>query len=204
MKFSRNDFISCLITGLTAGIISWRITAFLDINLILNLPIWSLVFIIPILWIVGVKLGYFLGQWFNFFNRLGKFAAVGFTSFTVDMMTLNLLFFIFGITTGVAYPIFKTISFSIAIAHSYIWNRYWVFGSSEYNPVGPELLKFIGVVAVGLIINVSVSSFVASIIGPHFGLSLHAWANISAISGAAAALLSSFIGFGSVVFKNKL
>src|SRR3989344_992981 len=87
--------------------------------------------VVPVLWILGVNLGYFLGRWVVFFNQFGKFAAVGFTNAAVDFGILNLLIAYYGIVSGLGFSLFKATSFVVAVAHSYLWNKFWVFSSEN-------------------------------------------------------------------------
>src|SRR3990167_3319497 len=220
MRFTKKDLIFSVFTGAGTGLVVWRILDFLKIP-----PIhlgerticgiiscfieyyffigWEwLVIFIPILWILGVGLGYFLGRWFSFFNQFGKFAAIGFTNAAVDFGVLNYLIYITGITGGQHYSLFKAVSFLVALINSYILNKFWAF-SAGHDGVGKmEFVKFAGVAVVAALINVSVASYVVNFIDPLFNFTPAVWANIVAIIGSASALIFSFIGFKLLVFKN--
>ena len=158
--------------------------------------------LMPVFWILGINLGYFLGQWFAFFNQFGKFAAIGFTNAAVDFGILNLLIFYSGAAAGVSFSIFKGISFLVAIIHSYFWNKYWTFEAGRSGVSGQEFSKFFAVTLTALLINVAVASVVVNVIGIQFGLSAEVWANVGAVAGSAVALVASFVGFKMFVFKN--
>ncbi len=160
-----------------------------------------LVVLVPILWILGVNLGYFLGRWFRFFNQFGKFAAIGFTNAAVDFGILNLLIFYSGVASGVLFPVFKGLSFAAAATHSYFWNKYWAFEAGKSGVSGQEFFKFFGVTVLAGLINVLVASTVVNLVGPQFGLSNEAWANVGAVVGSAVALAASFVGFKVFVFR---
>ncbi len=195
---SSRDIGYAFITGLTAGIIAWMVLTFLQSSLPYGLaPAW-LVLVIPVLWILGVQLGYVLGMWFGFFDQFGKYVAIGFTNFAVDAGVLNLLLSLTHATAGPGYVIQKSVSFLIAVTHSYYWNRRWAFQSSQSDTKG-EFTKFMIVNLVALVVNVGVAFAVLHV--PHTN-SAEVWANISAIAGSGAALIFSFIGFKLVVFKN--
>lgn len=164
---------------------------------------------IPILWICGVNLGYFLGRWINFFNQFGKFAAIGFTNAAVDFGVLNLLIANTGTTAGAWYSVFKAVSFISAIIPSYFWNKHWAFSSKSSPSAGSgsssggvfEFAKFISVAVVSILINNGVASFIVNFIDPVLGLDLRVWANIGAVAGSAVALAFSFAGFKLAVFR---
>ncbi len=200
MNFTKKDFVSSIITGLTAGLLGWWILVFSGVPGFFGFSHAILVIGVPVVWIIGVRLGYFLSRWIVFFNQFGKFAAVGFTNFAVDAGVLDGLLFLADITKGPKYTIFKLVSFIIALTHSYFWNRFWVFGSVNQSRT-MEFGKF-AVVAVGsAIINVSAASIVVNLINPQFGLDPNAWANVGSVVGSAVALILSFIGFKIGVFK---
>jgi len=203
MKFTKKDLIFSIVTGLLTGFVIWRIAGFLNFPTFYNLSYaWFLV-IVPVLWIFGVNLGYFLGRWFNFFNQFGRFAAIGFTNGAVDFGILNILIASSGIATGGMFTLFKAISFLVAMVHSYGWNKFWVFGAGKSQGGKTEFLKFFSVALVTIIVNVGVASFVVNGINPFFGLDPNAWANVGAAVGSAFGLVFSFVGFRIVVFKKK-
>src|SRR3989338_1074793 len=104
--FNKKDALYSIITGFTAGFLAWRIFAFLNISNFYFLPGAWLTVLIPVLWILGVNLGYFLGRWMPFFNQFGRFVAVGFTNAAVDFGVLNLQIGYTGIESGYQYSIF--------------------------------------------------------------------------------------------------
>lgn len=201
MRFSKKDLIFSLATGFYTGFIVWRIFDFLNIPTYKTISFSWLIIIVPILWILGVNLGYFLGKWFNFFNQFGKFAAIGFTNAAVDFGVLNLLIFYSGTAVGILFSVFKGISFFAAALHSYFWNKYWAFDAGDGGLKGYEFFKFFGVTIFAALINIVIASIVVNIIGPQLGLSEEVWANIGAVIGSAVALVASFTGFKTVVFK---
>lgn len=200
-SLTKVDWGSALVTGLTTGIIGWRILVFLGARLPMGMHPVYLVIIVPILWLMGVQLGYFLGQWMSFFDQFGRFAAIGFTNAAVDFGVLYLLIGVTDIAVGREYSLFKALSFTVATIHSYAWNKYWAFASAKSSAVGKEFLSFISVSLIALLINVAAASLVVSMHGASFGLSDAAWAGIGAVVGSAAALIASFVGYKFLVFK---
>lgn len=224
-KFSKKDLVYSIITGLTTGFIAWQIFDFLDISPLnkgyggvevicgiippcfphyahyIYIPWAALVVIVPIVWIIGINLGYLLGRWFGFFNQFGKYAAVGFTNAAVDFGVLNLLIALSGTATGLHYSLFKTTSFVVAVFHSYFWNKHWAFESTSTNKTQGEFFKFIVINVIVAAINIGVASLVVNYIHPAFGLNANTWANVGAVIGSAAALIFNFVGFRLIVFK---
>lgn len=199
--FFRKDLIFSIFTGFYTGFIAWRIFDFLEVPRFNGTSFAWLMFLVPVLWILGVNLGYFLGRWFYFFNQFGKFAAIGFTNAAVDFGILNLLIYYSGVSSGWLFPVFKGISFVVSATHSYFWNKFWSFRATSTEVSGNEFLKFFGVTLGAFLINVIMASIVVNLIGVRFGLSSEAWANIGALAGSATALIASFVGFKKVVFK---
>ncbi len=209
MQFSKKDLIFSIITGLTTGFVAWKILVFLERPEFWGISMAWLLVAVPVLWILGVNLGYFLGRWMPFFNQFGKFAAIGFTNAAVDFGTLDLFIAKTGETAGVMYAVFKGTSFVIAMIHSYFWNKYWAFHGDSGNS-GPEqaekifageFLRFFSVSVLALLINVAVASLVVNLVNPVLGLDAKTWANVGAVAGSAVALVFSFAGFKIVVFK---
>lgn len=195
---SRRDIAYAIITGLTTGIIAALVLSFLHQTLPFGISSGWLIPVIPILWIVGVQLGYSLGEWIGFFNQFGKFVAIGFTNFAVDAGVLNLMIAGTGIAGGAWYSVFKTISFVVAVTHSYFWNRRWTFTST--GSAGAEFAKFFAVMVASAAVNVGVASLVVHVFPPA-GADPKVWANLGAVAGSAVVLIFSFVGFKIVVFR---
>ncbi len=200
MPYSKKDFIFSVASGLVAGAMTWKILDFLKAGLP-STPNYWLIIIVPVLWTVGVRLGFFLGKWFGFMPQLGKFAAIGLTNATVDFAVLNLLISMTGIALGKWYILFRGLSFLVAVTHSFFWNKYWTFEAGQSQGGGVEFGKFISVNLIAAALNIGIASFVANIIGPQFGLSDQLWANVSAVVGSACALALNFVGLRLLVFK---
>ncbi len=194
MTLSKRDITYAIITGLTAGALGAFILLFLKKSLPFDIsPIWMIA-VVPLLWIAGVQLGYFLGKWIKPFEQFGIFAAIGFTNFAVDTGVLNLLIAESGIFKGIWYSVFKGVSFCVAVVHSYYWNRRWTFKSR--GPVENEAPKFFLVMILSLLVNVAVASLAVYLL-PTSEIN----ANIGAVVGSAVALIFSFIGFRLIVFR---
>jgi len=202
--FSKKDFYFSIFTGTGAGLIAWRILDFLGYARFLEISLAWLILIVPLLWIVGVNLGYFLGRWFSFFNQFGKFVAIGFTNAAVDFGVLNYLISITGITAGVYYSVFKTASFLTALINSYLLNKHWAFEARQKGSRGGEFIKFATVAGVAALLNVGVASYIVNFVNPFYGFSAATWANIGAVIGGASALIVSFTGFKLLVFKTRI
>ena len=129
-----------------------------------------------------------------------KFILVGGLNTIIDLGVLNLLMFIFGIASGIYYSLFKSISFTIAVINSYLWNKFWVFDRRDSN-AKKEFFHFWIISLVGFGINVGVASFVVNLIGSQFELSLKIWANIGALIATFCAMFWNFFGYKFIIFK---
>lgn len=219
-KFTKKDFIFSVGTGLYAGAIAWQILNFLQIdifdkfriNIIFHLlglssrsvsSAWMML-VVPVLWVLGVNFGYFLGRGMPFFNQFGRFAAVGFTNFVVYSGMLNLLIALSAINSGIWYSVFVSVSFIVGMLHSFALNKHWVFESgASTSTSGAEFGKFFTVSVIAGLVNVAMASFIVNFIHPVLDISPNGWANVGGIVGSAVALIFSFIGFRMVVFKKK-
>ena len=200
---TKKDLKFAIITGLTTGIIAWRVLLFLGTTEIYGISTIWLVVVVPLAWIVGVKLGYVLGRWMAFFNQFGKFVAVGFTNAAVDFGILNLQISLTGIESGWHYSLFKSVSFVVAVMHSYVWNKYWVFDSASSSGGRSEFFKFLTVNLVAIVFNVGIASFVVNYVTPFGGIDTKVWANIGAVIGSACSIFLTFIGARLFVFKKQ-
>lgn len=129
-----------------------------------------------------------------------RFSIVGIANTLVDWGILNLLILTFSHAAVFSYPLFKTISFSIAVLNSYFLNKTWVFPTSEQKNKAVQLPKFIAISTIGMGFNVgTASAFVStSACGAYFVLC----ANIGAVLGTLAAFLWNYFGYKLFVFRS--
>jgi len=161
-------------------------------------------------------------------GQIAKFAVVGVLNTVVDLVVLNVLIWIFDVgKEGVVFTVFKTMSFLVAVANSYIFNRIWVFKGQQTKRVGSELTKFLIVSVIGALVNVGVASLVANskigmenffhlipgisqlydwfvsvlvgLTSPEFDV----WPTVAGLFSTLAGLAWNFIGYKFVVFKGK-
>lgn len=189
-----------VVTGLITGIIAWRIFEFLDVPEPLGLSWAGLVVLVPVLWILGVMLGYFLSRWVAVFAQFSKFVAIGFTNAAVDFGALNLLIVLTGATDGLGYTFVKAAAFVAAVIPSYYWNKYWSFGAGG-SAQASEFIKFISVSVIAIVINSASASLVVNYVDPILQMTPEQWANVGAIVGSAVALIFNFVGYKLAVFK---
>ncbi len=199
---SQKDVVSAVFTGLTTGLIGWRVLAFLDHLLPLGIDPIVLVLVVPVAWVLGVQLGYVLGMVFKPFTQFGRFACIGFANAAVDFGVLYLLIAKSGVAAGTAYATFKAASFAVATVHSYLWNKYWTFEATRTAGGRSEVLSFLSVALASLVVNVAIASLVVA--ARPASVAVESWAGVGAIAGSATALIFSFIGFRVFVFRRSV
>jgi putative flippase GtrA len=162
---------------------------------------WALPVIFPFITLFCFWVAYVLGKKFLFIFQLAKFGLVGALNTFVDLGILSILMAVSGVASGLAYSVFKGISFIGATTNSYFWNKLWTFEKKKSQDAKKEFLQFLIVSGVGFAINVGVAYFVVNMIGPKFGLSAQIWGMLGAVVAAFGAMTWNFLGYKFIVFK---
>lgn len=194
----KSDAIISAFVGLVNGLVFYGMIVFGR----LKIPFpWLLPIVFPPLAIFGMFIASLLSRKFLPVLQLARFLLVGSLNTFVDLGVLNLLMWISNIAAGIYYSVFKAISFLAATTNSYFWNKHWTFAKREKIFVPEEYSKFVIVTFIGLLINVSVASFIVNVIGPRFGISLRLWASVGAIIAAFFTFFWNFSASKFIVFK---
>lgn len=135
------------------------------------------------------------------FLQFGKFFIVGILNTGLDFLVLNFLMWTTNTYEGQSIVYFNTISFAIAVANSYILNKYWTFDDKSREQAPRQFMKFFGVSAVGWVLNTGIVYSVTTLISPIFGLSPALWANFAKVMATGAVLAWNFAGYKLFVFK---
>lgn len=192
------DTTVSLIIGFLVGLFFFISLEMLQIDIPQS---WLFLIIFPPLSWLGLFVASVIGKRILAIYQLAKFLLVGALNTFIDLGALNLLMWLSGIYTGIFFSVFKGISFLVAATNSYFWNKLWTFEKKESIFVGREYFKFLFIVAIGLLINVGVATFVVNVIGPQFGISEQLWANVGAFVAVFIALTWNFLGAKFIVFK---
>jgi len=80
-----------------------------------------------------------------------RFVGIGFLNTAVDIALFNSLIAATGITVGGMLSFLTVISFTVAVVHSYIWNKFWAF-SATARSVQQFLAQLVGAGFLGLIV----------------------------------------------------
>lgn len=172
-------------------------------NLSLGIEISNVVYVLffSVFSVVGIVVGYALSSVARFLFQLAKFGAVGAANTAIDFGIFNLFILLTGITGGWFFVAFKTISFVIAVTNSYLWNKFWSFGKKSTEHIEKEFVQFLLISVIGILLNVSIASFINNIIGPLAGATPERWANLAAAVAAILVLGWNFFGYKFIVFK---
>ena len=166
--------------------------------------------------LAGVQWGIFILSpvatflFLRFFTRwsslvqFSKFCVISFSNLMIDFGILNLLIYYSGVAEGVLYSVFKAASFLLANVNGYAWNKFWTFRSREVEGWLKQFIRFFAVVGVGLVINVTVASYVVAEFGGSGGsISSTLWANIGAAVSLVFTLFWNFFGLKYLVFEKR-
>lgn len=194
----KSDIIAVLILGEIVAIF----LIFVLKNLAFTLfPTWILVFILPILALLAVYIAYLISKKIPVIFQFSKFATVGFANTAVDFGVLNLLMWLTKIYSGTEIFFLNSISFLIAVTHSYAWNKLWTFKARQEKDVTTQFLQFLAVTLIGLLINGGIVYMISTWVSPMFGLSAPAWANVAKVVATAISLIWNFLGYKFIVFR---
>ncbi len=78
-------------------------------------------------------------------QRFLRFAIVGTMGAAVDFGVFNLL----RTLTGLSPVVCSVLSFSAAVSHNFVWNRYWTYPESRSKPLWRQGLQFFLLNAIG-------------------------------------------------------
>lgn len=199
-NLTARDIFFAAINGFLIGLLA----PFIFSNLGAALPFssWWFAFILSILSVIGITVGYYLGKFVRpFLYQMSKFGLVGVGNTVIDTGLFSLFIFLSGITSGIFISLFRTLSVFAAIVNSYVWNKYWSFEKKDSQEVPKEFIHFVLISIVGMVINVSLTSFLVNVLGPQGGISPTAWATLAGIIPVPLVLVWNFVGYKLFVFK---
>ncbi|MDP1706616.1 MAG: GtrA family protein [bacterium] len=186
----------------------------LAVGALFLLPLRNIGFSLAPLIIVGSLVGFtllaplafgifrFLSRFWRPMEQVGKFAAVGTLNSLFDLAIVNFLILLTGVTAGWLFSLFKALSFFMASANSYAWNKFWTFQSRTPTD-WREYSYFIFFTLLSVFLNVVTASFVVNFLEAPIGIGPELWANIGALTATAVSLVFNFFLYKKVVFKTK-
>lgn len=200
ISLSSRDVVFAAINGFIIGLLA----PFIFNNLGAHIPFSPILFgfILSLLAIIDILAGYLLGKLIRpFFYQLSKFGLVGVGNTVIDTGVFSFLIFLSGITSGLYITVFRTLSVTLAIVNSYLWNKYWSFQKKDSAEVPKEFAHFVIISLVGMVLNVGITSFLVNVLGPQGGLPPAAWATLAGIIPVPIVLMWNFVGYKLFVFK---
>lgn len=162
---------------------------------------WALIVSLPFVSLLGLYVCYLIGKKFLFIFQIAKFFLIGVLTTLLDLGIMNILIFIFSISTGWIYSAFKATSFLTATITKYWADKFLAFESKNIERIKKEFTQYLIITLLSLFINVGTASFVVNTIKPQFGINVVLWANIGAITASIVGSIWNFIGYKFIVFK---
>ncbi len=196
----KNDLIAVIILGEIIALFLFFIlqaTGFGGFSLIL------LFVILPALTIIGFYIAHLIGKKILVVFQFAKYAIVGVANTAVDFGVLNLLMWATKIYEGKTIILLNTVSFLVAVVHSYFWNKFWTFRDKKKEKTNNaiQFIQFVVVSLIGTLINSGIVYVVSSLINPACGLSQTAWVNVAKVIATVISLIWNFVGYKLIVFK---
>lgn len=193
------DIVLALIVGFLTGALA--IPVVINLGIAIRIPLMLLPFIGAALFAAALLAACLIALRIPSFFEFTKFSVVGVLNSGVDFGILNSLMLITGLASGGAFLAFKSVSVTLGVINSYIWNKYWTFGAVKSSGARRELVSFMVVTLIAVVVNVAGADIIVNVIGAPRGISSKLWANIGAISGAGLTLFTNFFGYKFFVFK---
>jgi len=193
------DIVLALIVGFMTGALA--IPVVINLGIAIRIPLFLLPFIGGALFAIALLTASMVAGWVPSFFEFTKFAVVGVLNSGVDFGILNSLMLITGVSSGGGFLAFKSISVTLGVINSYLWNKYWTFKTSNSADARREFAAFMVVTLIAVGVNVAGADVIVNVIGAPTGFSTKLWANIGAISGAGLTLFTNFFGYKFFVFK---
>jgi putative flippase GtrA len=133
--------------------------------------------------------------------QFGKFIVVGTLNTGIDFGVLNLLSWLTGIYAGRRLAPMNAPGFLIALANSYMLNKYWTFKNHSHSSSGGELGTFVLVSAIGLCVNTALLVVITKSMILPFGLTPRLWENMAKAVATGGSLMWNFVGYKYIVFE---
>jgi putative flippase GtrA len=195
------DLLLALVVGFLTGALAIPVAINLGIDL--KVPLATLPVIVAVLFAIALLVASLVADRIPSLFEFSKFSVVGVLNSGVDFGVLNSLILLTGLASGGAFLAFKSISVTLGVINSYLWNKYWTFQTdvSDAGAARRELIAFMLVTLAAVAVNVAGADLIVNVIGAPHAVSAKVWANVGAISGAGLTLFTNFFGYKFFVFK---
>lgn len=163
---------------------------------------WIALLLIPVIGIIYIYFIILISRKYFVVSQFGKYCYVGSSNLLIDFGTLNLLIYYTGYDSGIYYSVFKGSSFLFAVVNSYLWNKFWTFKNGYEKRMLKQFMKFLLVIGIGMLINVTIASIIVNKIEPPGSISTKLWANVGAIVSLVFTFSWNFLSMKFLVFTN--
>lgn len=195
------DIVLALIVGFLTGALSIPVVINLGLGSVVRIPLLLLPIIGAVLFAIALIAASLVASRAPSLFEFSKFAVVGVLNSGVDFGILNSLILITGVVSGAGFLAFKSVSVTLGVINSYLWNKYWTFDAVKSAEARRELIAFLSVTLVAVGLNVAGAHVIVNVIGAPSGISAKLWANVGAVSGAGLTLFTNFFGYKFFVFR---
>ena len=178
------DIVLALTAGFLTGALAIPIVINVGLGTMLRVPLFLLPLIAAALFVIALMVASVVACRAPSLFEFTKFAMTGVLNAGVDFGGLNSLMLLTGIASGRGFIAFKSISVTLGVINSYVWNKYWTFDAAKSSGARRELISFMVVTLIAVAVNVAGADVIVNIIGAPAGVSTKLWANVGAISGA--------------------
>ena len=160
------DIVLALVVGLLTGALAIPVVINLGLGTMLRVPLLLLPFIVAALFAIALLAASLVASRVPSLFEFSKFAVVGVLNSGVDFGILNLLMLITGLSSGAAFLAFKSISVTLGVINSYLWNKYWTFNTSNSAAdARREFMAFMVVTLIAVGVNVAGADVIVNVIG---------------------------------------
>lgn len=195
------DIVLALTAGFLTGALAIPIVINVGLGTMLRVPLFLLPLIAAALFVIALMVASVVAGRAPSLFEFTKFAMTGVLNAGVDFGGLNSLMLLTGIASGRGFIAFKSISVTLGVINSYVWNKYWTFDAAKSSGARRELISFMVVTLIAVAVNVAGADVIVNIIGAPAGVSTKLWANVGAISSAGLTLFTNFFGYKFFVFR---
>jgi putative flippase GtrA len=130
--------------------------------------------------------------------QMVRFGMVGIANTLIDLLTLNLLLWLFPPQNASLLLLYNSIAVILAALNSFVWNKYWTFRRRRAT-TPPEIARFALVAAAGFLCNDALVWLV--------GRTLHSliaspflWANLAKVCATGGTMIVTYLGMRFWVF----
>lgn len=161
------DIVLAVVVGFFSGALS--IPVLINLGIALRIPLLSLPFIGAALSAIALLASSLAAGRVSSLFEFTKFAVVSVLNSAVDFGGLNFLILITRVASGAGYVAFKSVSVTLGVINSYLWNKYWTFDASKSSAARRELIAFLVVTLLAVGVNVAGADVIVNVIGAPLG-----------------------------------